>query len=243
MPSLAPSPMLSRSSTIACNSGSNIRACICGSVAAKVRLNVGLRYWSRSGMPALGTAMTPMLYGPPPRSPLSRRIEGAMVPRREGIIGDLASLLQQCGRSLERQTGVLLVVLRGGGRGIRTPGTVSRTAVFKTARFNRSLIPPQRWLSVYQRVATETAALTSDFALRSRARCRVVRLNAIAEVNVFQRDRNHGSGAGRSDVQDYNLPDDSAWKILDLDFRPFGRCQELSAGPTSVRFFPYHATT
>src|SRR5579864_974278 len=142
MPSLAPSPMLSRSSTIACNSGSNIRACICGSVAAKVRLNVGLRYWSRSGMPALGTAMTPMLYGPPPRSPLSRRIEGAMVPRREGIIGDLASLLQQCGRSLERQTGVLLVVLRGGGRGIRTPGTVSRTAVFKTARFNRSVIPP-----------------------------------------------------------------------------------------------------
>src|SRR5581483_4153021 len=31
----------------------------------------------------------------------------------------------------------------GGGRGIRTPGTVSRTAVFKTARFNRSRIPPR----------------------------------------------------------------------------------------------------
>ena len=30
----------------------------------------------------------------------------------------------------------------GGGRGIRTPGTVSRTAVFKTACFNRSHIPP-----------------------------------------------------------------------------------------------------
>ena len=33
--------------------------------------------------------------------------------------------------------------LNGGGRGIRTPGTVSRTVVFKTTRFNRSRIPPQ----------------------------------------------------------------------------------------------------
>jgi hypothetical protein len=30
----------------------------------------------------------------------------------------------------------------GGGRGIRTPGTVSGTVVFKTTRFNRSRIPP-----------------------------------------------------------------------------------------------------
>src|SRR5439155_3355423 len=30
----------------------------------------------------------------------------------------------------------------GGGRGIRTPGTLSGTAVFKTARFDRSRIPP-----------------------------------------------------------------------------------------------------
>ena len=30
----------------------------------------------------------------------------------------------------------------GGGRGIRTPDTVSRIAVFKTACFNRSHIPP-----------------------------------------------------------------------------------------------------
>ena len=33
--------------------------------------------------------------------------------------------------------------LRGGGRGIRTPGTVSRTSVFKTDCFNHSHIPPQ----------------------------------------------------------------------------------------------------
>jgi hypothetical protein len=34
--------------------------------------------------------------------------------------------------------------LNGGGRGIRTPGTLAGTAVFKTACFNRSHIPPQR---------------------------------------------------------------------------------------------------
>src|SRR5208282_3378214 len=35
----------------------------------------------------------------------------------------------------------------GGGRGIRTPGTLSGTTVFKTAGINRSPIPPQasRW--------------------------------------------------------------------------------------------------
>ena len=32
--------------------------------------------------------------------------------------------------------------LDGGGRGIRTPGTLAGTAVFKTACFNRSHIPP-----------------------------------------------------------------------------------------------------
>src|ERR1700690_2099167 len=37
----------------------------------------------------------------------------------------------------------------GGGRGIRTPGTVSRTSVFKTDCFNRSHIPP-RLNTVYQ---------------------------------------------------------------------------------------------
>ena len=37
----------------------------------------------------------------------------------------------------------------GGGRGIRTPGTLSGTTVFKTARFNRSRIPPARSLLVY----------------------------------------------------------------------------------------------
>jgi hypothetical protein len=33
--------------------------------------------------------------------------------------------------------------LNGGGRGIRTPGALSSTTVFKTAGFNRSPIPPR----------------------------------------------------------------------------------------------------
>src|SRR5881397_3856365 len=36
----------------------------------------------------------------------------------------------------------LSIVINSGGRGIRTPGTVPRTAVFKTAGFNHSPIPP-----------------------------------------------------------------------------------------------------
>ncbi len=35
------------------------------------------------------------------------------------------------------------LIVHGGGRGIRTPVTVSRKAVFKTACFNRSHIPPR----------------------------------------------------------------------------------------------------
>ena len=31
----------------------------------------------------------------------------------------------------------------GGGRGIRTPGTVSRTVVFKTTAIDHSAIPPR----------------------------------------------------------------------------------------------------
>ena len=32
--------------------------------------------------------------------------------------------------------------INGGGRGIRTPGTLTRSTVFKTAAFNHSAIPP-----------------------------------------------------------------------------------------------------
>ncbi len=37
----------------------------------------------------------------------------------------------------------LLKLKNGGGRGIRTPGRIAPTAVFKTACFNRSHIPPR----------------------------------------------------------------------------------------------------
>jgi hypothetical protein len=40
----------------------------------------------------------------------------------------------------------------GGGRGIRTPGTVSRTVVFKTTRFNHSRIPPTGRSSVVLKI-------------------------------------------------------------------------------------------
>src|SRR3954471_1258442 len=50
--------------------------------------------------------------------------------------------------------------VNGGGRGIRTPGTLSGTAVFKTACFNRSHIPPRMILSVREwRVAVSLQAL------------------------------------------------------------------------------------
>ena len=35
--------------------------------------------------------------------------------------------------------------LSGGGRGIRTPDTLSGITVFKTVCFNRSHIPPRDW--------------------------------------------------------------------------------------------------
>ena len=46
--------------------------------------------------------------------------------------------IARCGRRLGLDRS-----LHGGGRGIRTPGTLSSTAVFKTACFNRSHIPPR----------------------------------------------------------------------------------------------------
>ena len=43
----------------------------------------------------------------------------------------------------ESENNSLSCRLNGGGRGIRTPGTLSGTAVFKTACFNHSHIPPR----------------------------------------------------------------------------------------------------
>jgi hypothetical protein len=53
--------------------------------------------------------------------------------------------LQACFADFEGRRGAisLQLRLRGGGRGIRTPGTVSRTSVFKTDCFNHSHIPPR----------------------------------------------------------------------------------------------------
>src|SRR6266571_337495 len=61
--------------------------------------------------------------------------------------------ISRMSRNIRHRTVVFLVrssdvvtaaLITSGGRGIRTPGTVPRTAVFKTAGFNRSPIPPFR---------------------------------------------------------------------------------------------------
>jgi hypothetical protein len=45
-------------------------------------------------------------------------------------------------RAMSEALGLAWAESNGGGRGIRTPGTVPRTAVFKTAAIDRSAIPP-----------------------------------------------------------------------------------------------------
>src|SRR5437588_1806650 len=50
-------------------------------------------------------------------------------------------------RTFHDLSSVKSISYKNGGRGIRTPGTVPRTAVFKTAGFNRSPIPPISYCS------------------------------------------------------------------------------------------------
>jgi hypothetical protein len=51
----------------------------------------------------------------------------------------------------------------GGGRGIRTPGTVSRTVVFKTTAIDRSAIPPQKAVTVVGSPRLRPSLLISHF--------------------------------------------------------------------------------
>jgi hypothetical protein len=54
----------------------------------------------------------------------------------------------------------------GGGRGIRTPGTLSGTTVFKTAGINRSPIPPREGIPQFTATAFTTTALPGRYAAR-----------------------------------------------------------------------------
>lgn len=54
-------------------------------------------------------------------------------------ITEHASLMAEAARAFR--------FIRGGGEGIRTPGTVARTAIFKTAAFDRSATPPSVFAS------------------------------------------------------------------------------------------------
>ena len=55
----------------------------------------------------------------------------------------------------------------GGGRGIRTPGTLAGTTVFKTAGINRSPIPPRAWGCF--RLYVETASFRQGLPRRGHA--------------------------------------------------------------------------
>jgi hypothetical protein len=66
---------------------------------------------------------------------------GFSVSPRAGIVFEIAVWGLSC--TISKALGPRVTVrVAGGGRGIRTPGTVSGTVVFKTTRFNRSRIPP-----------------------------------------------------------------------------------------------------
>src|SRR5271169_4575914 len=75
--------------------------------------------------------------------------------------------------SEERYRVSLQVRLAGGGRGIRTPGTLSSTAVFKTACFNRSHIPPHKEHVCFHHCTTAT------FLPKTGNRCITVARNPI----------------------------------------------------------------
>ena len=53
--------------------------------------------------------------------------------------------------------------MNGGGRGIRTPVPVAREAIFKTAAFNHSAIPPEKC------IFSSIRLLLSSFGLKSLA--------------------------------------------------------------------------
>ena len=75
--------------------------------------------------------------------------------------------------------------LIGGGRGIRTPGPLAGSAVFKTAPFNRSGIPPRRI-----RISRSEPAALGGFAVRSGDEA----VGKFTETADLRLDENHGVG-------------------------------------------------
>ncbi len=71
--------------------------------------------------------------------------------------------------------------VNGGGRGIRTPGTLTGTTVFKTAGFNRSPIPPRAGISqVYSNL--RSGAGVPQWALPPRSVCRYLPCSSSARA-------------------------------------------------------------
>jgi hypothetical protein len=63
---------------------------------------------------------------------------------------------------LEAKPDSLVCRLSGGGRGIRTPDTLSGITVFKTVCFNRSHIPPRDWYQQF--TSSRKLPLKSDWS-------------------------------------------------------------------------------
>jgi hypothetical protein len=130
---------------------------------------------------------------------LTRRMPVRQTPN--GISGHPASELcgLSCGlgggrlsQTIDRQQ---LADELGGGRGIRTPDTVSRTAVFKTAAINHSAIPPR--LRNYCAIRTSVCPLIVD-----RPNAIQIKASATARRPCSVAPRPHRSwlrGAARSD--------------------------------------------
>ncbi len=68
------------------------------------------------------------------------RVEAARGWRCSTLVGGFLSMFAGDGQFRENEA--------GGGRGIRTPGTLSSSTVFKTAALNHSTIPPHRTIPV-----------------------------------------------------------------------------------------------
>jgi hypothetical protein len=150
-----------------------------------------VRMWQRDPGAAIGQRPGPAA-GLAARAPvryfgkgcwIAARAEGAPADSHGvGTSGDLFSRRypERFFRSLRRlrrriprlQNGPKITLARGGGggRGIRTPGRLAPTTVFKTVAINRSAIPPtclRRRRAVRRKIGAKTIVHRNDYLLRS----------------------------------------------------------------------------
>src|SRR5688572_1778076 len=85
---------------------------------------------------------------------------------------------------------------KDGGRGIRTPGAVPRTTVFKTAAFNHSAIPPLVRIASFHCCYVKVPSAGSPFCLPGvfPSRMQATFISPITLMVVRQRSRNQSTG-------------------------------------------------